>query len=157
MLQLYSDYRIGGRPRYTLAAEPPADCMYIPDEIRKCVVFVCYRMDGEIRFAGTAFFVTRIIDIGSWTHLVTAAHVIRNIAALENFDGKILLRVNDKNGGVQTLDTDVASWLFHPDEPEVDIAVLPFVNALRNVADIKSLTYDFSRASRYGRYWRKFV
>jgi len=119
--------------------------MYIPDEIRKCVVFIGYRLpDGEMKFSGTGFFASRrVAEVGAWTHVVTASHVIRGISALDNFDGKILLRINLADGGAETVEVDAARWLFHPEEPEVDVAVLPFFPTAGTAMDMKSLPYDF--------------
>lgn len=140
-LKLYCDPRIGGRPRYYLAEEPER-LMFVPDEVRKCVVYVGYRLpDGGMSLQGTAFLVARYLeDINkSFNHLVTAAHVIRGIESKENFDGKILVRANFKDGNAYTMESDVGAWKFHPEESEVDVAVLPFVVPLVEAADVKSI------------------
>jgi hypothetical protein len=143
VVQLFTDDRIGGKPRYILDNEAP-DLMHIPDEIRKCVVFIGNRgVDGEMEFRGTAFLAGRLVeDIGSWIHLVTAAHIIRGMTTLPYFDGKVLLRVNDREGAAQTLEVSADKWLYHPEEENVDVAVLPFVTQLAHVMDTKAFPLD---------------
>lgn len=121
--------------------------MIVPDEIRKCVVFVGYRLpNGEMSLQGTAFFTIRQIDITGFdvgfVHLVTAAHVIQNISKKDNFDGAILLRANMKDGTASIIETDVNAWRFHPTETEVDVAVLPFAGPLTEMTDAKVIPYS---------------
>jgi hypothetical protein len=104
--------------------------MIVPDEIRKCVVYVGYRTNtGDVELAGTAFFLTRDVEgtQKGFVYLITAKHVIQGIESMENFDGGIVLRVNFPDGNAYNIDTKVDQWLFHPDESEVDVAVLPHV------------------------------
>ena len=50
------DYGPGRIPKYKLDEENE-NLMQIPDEIRKCVVFVCYNTANGTILAGTAFFI----------------------------------------------------------------------------------------------------
>lgn len=114
--------------------------MLIPDELRKCVVFIGYRLPtGEISLQGTAFLAARIIEgTGrSFQYIVTARHVIQGIES-KSPDGKVVLRVNFKDGNAYSVESDIESWLFHPDESEVDVAVRPFVN-LGEEADVRQI------------------
>lgn len=155
MLRLYPDLRIGENPRFILASNP-SELMHIPDQIRKCVVYIGYETtQGEVALRGTAFLVARplegaikekggVIPVGTIattgiSYLVTAAHIIQKISEKEDFDGKILLRFNQRNGDAMSVATKAEDWHFHPDEKEIDVAVLPFVNELAAVADIISL------------------
>ena len=141
MLQLYPDFRIGGKPKFVLADKPPK-LMKIPDEIRKCVVYVGYRLpNGEMSLQGTAFLVARAIDGTdlAFYYLITAAHVIRGISSLDNFNGKVLLRVNFFDGNAYTIESDINNWRFHPEQPEVDVAVLPNVANLSDNTDVKAI------------------
>jgi hypothetical protein len=138
---LYPDFRVGGKPKFILAKEPPK-LMFIPDEVRKCVVYVGYRSpDGEMSLSGTGFLVARAIENTSraFYYIVTAAHVIQGISSKENFDGNILFRVNFKDGNAYTVESPVENWRFHPEESEVDVAVLPNIGALVDKADIRAL------------------
>lgn len=125
-LGLYCDARLGNVPRYVLT-DRPESLMQIPDEIRKCVVFLGYKNSlGGISMAGTAFFANRSIDpdkqeIG-FGYLITAKHVIDNIRA--KLADKVLLRVNLKGGGAQWVESGIDSWLTHDEDPTVDVAVL---------------------------------
>jgi hypothetical protein len=142
MLQLYPDFRIGGKPKFILADEPPK-LMFIPDAVRKCVVYIGYATDsGDISLQGTAFFVARQIEGTDYSsrYLVTAAHIIQGISKKDNFNGKILLRINIKEGNAFTVETDYSNWFFHPEETEVDVAVLPHI-MLPDLTDIQSVSF----------------
>jgi hypothetical protein len=145
MLRLYSDTRLGRRAKFILADKPPK-LMFIPDEIRKCVVYIGYnKSNAGLSLQGTAFFVGRSIPglEGSFLYLITAAHVIKGISSTDNFDGKILLRVNSIDGDAKTIETNVSDWKFHPEEIEVDVAVLSLpANDLENIADVDWIPFD---------------
>lgn len=117
--------------------------MFIPDEVRKCVIYIGYRLpNGEMSLQGTAFFVARTIEgtEKGFIYLLTAAHVIQGINTVDNFDGKVLLRVNFLDGNAHTIESDISQWKFHPDEIEVDVAVLPNVNI--SAFDTKAIPID---------------
>jgi hypothetical protein len=106
---------------------PPADIlMRVPDDVRKCVVFLGKEVGVEKVYGGTAFFV----GISSKTtplhfmYLVTAKHCAD---ALEGID--FWVRVNSKSGDVLELKANSnARWFRHPVDPDhVDVAVLPFL------------------------------
>src|ERR1043165_651403 len=124
--RLYWDARLGGITWYVFT-DDPRSLMLIPDEVRKCVVFVGYRdADGVPRFAGTAFFVVRSSTVApgiGFVSIVTAKHVIDKI---RDKNATVLIRVNFRTGGARWIDTVTDGWLAHPDEPEaVDVAVYP--------------------------------
>ncbi len=101
--------------------------MRVSDSIRKCVVFVGYRMaTGEFRRAGTAFYYARpIADSGSSSvFLVTARHVIDGIRALGLNES--CLRINFTDGSAQWLAIPIEAWFIHPTEQNVDVAAAPF-------------------------------
>lgn len=129
MMRMWVDTRIGGRRILRILGEHEVP-MLVPDEIRKCVVFVYYDdKNGVRRPAGTAFFVavdrTHGID-GGWVHLVTAKHVLNGIRAKSN-DGLAWLRCNLKEGGFDYVSVHVDRWMTHPDETVVDdVAVIPW-------------------------------
>lgn len=116
--------------------------MLVPDEIRKCVAFVCARFKDEIRPCGTAFlFATPIPQTDKiWTDVVTAKHVLAGIRT-HSSDQKVLLRFNLKNGGHTLVETDVEQWVLHPDK-SVDVGI----NALRISPDfdVKFLSESIS-------------
>ena len=124
-IMLIEDCRIGGTSRYILA-DGEGPLMLVPDEMRKCVVYIGYRMaNGCTRMAGSAFYVGRIaandlpeIMLG---YVVTAGHVITGIR--EKGLTKVLLRANFKAGTAQWIETDLDKWKVHPNLA-VDIAVL---------------------------------
>ena len=56
-LILALDDRRGGTPQYIIIGRNET-IMLVPDEVRKCVVFVCCRDNCGIKLKGTAFFVS---------------------------------------------------------------------------------------------------
>lgn len=102
--------------------------MRVSDTIRKCVVFVGYRMaDGEYRLAGTAFYCSKPPAAGnnsSSVYLITARHVIDGIRGLGI--NEVCLRINFVNGTAQWVSIPIDSWFTHPTERNVDVAVAPF-------------------------------
>jgi hypothetical protein len=99
------------------------ESVQVPDEIRKCVVFVGYERDGREHYGGTAFFVGVEIDARGYAavYLVTARHVVKE-ASSRSATGRILIRANTKDGSGVTV-TTAEQWVTHPD-PAVDVAVI---------------------------------
>jgi hypothetical protein len=121
-LKLYTDYRLGGIPKFYVSREE--DRMLIPDEVRKCVVFLLYRDQNQnCQFAGTGFFMSVQIERVSFIYLVTAKHVIVEVSKRSS-DSKVYIRINDKQGGSKLLETDINLWKKHPTDSSVDASVL---------------------------------
>lgn len=101
--------------------------MLVPEEIRKCVVFLCCRLKSQVRLAGTGFFVSIPAEAehSVFVYLVTARHVIEGIAE-KSADGNVLIRMNTRSGGTSLLSAPLANWRFHPTDPRADVAALPF-------------------------------
>jgi len=97
--------------------------MLVPDEVRKCVVFVCYKDKDNIKLAGTAFFVSipSVIEGKSYPYLVTARHVIEAIKK-RSIDNKVYFRINQKDNPTVLLPTDLNQWKYHPNLQNVDVA-----------------------------------
>lgn len=116
--------------------------MQVPDEVRKCVVFLAYRKDsGDIRPGGTAFFVQvpTVVSQGlACDYLVTARHVIEEIRK-RSIDGNLLIRANGRDGKATLWTSSLADWEFHEDE-RVDVAV-SWVGGLEKV-HLRYLTLD---------------
>jgi hypothetical protein len=131
MLKLHVDYRLGGIPRYSIA-DNPEHYMIIPDEIRKSVVFVCYKdKSNNIHLAGTGFFIfilpeDQATTILGFNYLVTAKHVLIGIGR-KSIDQKVYLRVNLVSGGSTLVACDLADWKYHPEDPSVDAAILAWM------------------------------
>jgi len=102
--------------------------MQIPDEIRKCVGFICYKARGKMKFGGTAFFVgVELEGTGrSSVYIITAKHVIDEIRRASD-DRIVYLRMNLINGGSRLIRVQMDRWVFHPTEWNVDVAVLNWV------------------------------
>jgi hypothetical protein len=118
------DYRLGGIPQYKLVEEDDS-LMQIPDEIRKCVVFVCCKTREGMQLGGTAFFVSVPLETTDLqvVYIITAKHVIDGISK-KSIDQKVYLRVNSKQGQAKYVETSITDWLFHPQEQNVDVAIL---------------------------------
>lgn len=99
--------------------------MQIPDEIRKCVAFICYKTTNETKLAGTAFFFAVPIEgtESSFIYLITAKHIIDAIKT-KSADKRVYLRMNLKGAGAQLIGTPIDEWVFHPQESNVDVATL---------------------------------
>lgn len=99
--------------------------MLVSDNIRKCVVFVGYQMaDGEVRLAGSAFFLGRDHDgkQAPDVFLVTARHVIDGIR--KHGLVEVFIRANTTAGLSVWAKCQSTDWLFHPTDATVDVAML---------------------------------
>jgi hypothetical protein len=125
MLQLWTDYRLYGKPRYYIAEEEE-NPMQIPDEVRKSVVFVCMHEPGSSQFkaVGTAFLVSLENKEIHFTfgYIVTAKHVINGIKS-RTTEGPYL-RINKLDGTSIIVSTNINDWKFHPSDESVDVAVI---------------------------------
>jgi hypothetical protein len=101
--------------------------MLLSDQIRKSVVFICFRDATGVRLAGTGFFLSLPLDEDHVSILlVTALHVLDGIKR-KSLDGKFLIRANLKDGkGMIIFEGELALWSIHPDDASVDVAVMPW-------------------------------
>lgn len=124
MLRLFEDRRLGGCPRLYLS-EKRDDLMLVPDEIKQCVVFLCYRHNGKTALAGTGFFVG--LDdaaIGrSFVYLITAKHVIEHIQESSD-DKKAVIRINTLDGASELIESRCADWKSHPRDGTADVSCI---------------------------------
>ncbi len=103
--------------------------MRVPEEVRKCVVFVGLPVNipgGRRALApkGTAFFVGVPSESAPETthvYLVTAKHVAVRLEG-NNFAA----RVNMKDGGSKRVIGDRTRWWYHPTDQSVDVAAIPW-------------------------------
>ena len=123
-LALKIDYRLGGTPKYRLVGESD-NLMQIPDEIRKSVVFICYKAADGMKLAGTAFFISITVKESGilFSYIITAKHIIDGIRS-KSINQKVYLRINLKVGGADLVETPIENWLMHPTESDVDVAIL---------------------------------
>jgi len=97
--------------------------MRVPEDILQCVGFLCVH-SGEWLYGGTGFFVQ--VDAESkdgviYGYFVTAKHCVINAAKY----GPLHIRLNRRGGGFVYVQVD-ANWIC-PQDPSVDLAVLPFM------------------------------
>lgn len=126
-MEVLLDQRLGGIDRYYLGNIDEA-LMLVPDEVRKCVVFIRYESTKGLRLAGTGFFISVPSSIPErmYVYLVTAKHVIKRIEE-ESIDNKVSIRINQRDDKPSKLiHSDLAGWKYHPSESNVDVAVLPW-------------------------------
>ncbi len=99
--------------------------MLIPDDIRKCVVFIGLKLNnGTYSERGTGFFLSRNSGNTSqeFLYLITAKHVIDKIkkTGLKT----VCIRVKLSTGLSQWVETPLDQWLYHPTDKTVDVALL---------------------------------
>ena len=129
MSRLCIDNRIGGRTRYYFGDGKPL--MLIPDEVKKCVLFIGIgHPDDNIHFGATAFLVMVPNEYVNFCYLVTAKHSIQSIRnTIEKEPGKkMYLRANLASGSAAIVEMEPSRWSFHPDDT-VDVAIMPFGQA----------------------------
>lgn len=105
--------------------------MWIPDEVRKCVVFICVEetQDGQVRYVprATGFVVSVPFQDTSgvnFMYLVTAKHCVEKIG-----NRTMWIRLNNKSGKrIHIKVNDGIQWITHPDDAinPADIVVVPF-------------------------------
>ena len=110
----------------------PPDKMRVPDTILKCVGFVAEVISDtsgdSFDHVATGFFVSMPSDNPDiakhqdvkYFAFVTAAHVARGMA-----NTRTAVIVNRHGGGVTVIKSAANQWYFHPNDPSVDVAVVP--------------------------------
>lgn len=118
--------------------------MLVPDEVRKCVVFVCYKDNVSTKLAGTAFFVSipSAIEGKSYPYLVTAKHVIEGIKK-RSIDNKVYMRINQKDKPSVFLFSDLNQWKYHPSMQNVDVAAIQLAPD-PSIYDFRSIPYSMA-------------
>jgi len=116
--------------------------MVIFPNVKKSVVFVGAKVDGEIEYGGTAFLVgipAKGADGMFHPYLVTAKHnieIIKKVSA----DKQVVLRVNGIDGKLENISTPIDGWKYHPTEANnVDAAVMPLINMSHDKFDFVTI------------------
>lgn len=100
--------------------------MLVPDQLRKCVVFLGYQLaSGEYRMAGSAFYIGRVKGDSKKAdpvYLVTARHVIDSIKhkGIDAVDARLNLRT----GECDWLKIPMDAWFTDPSDPTLDVAIV---------------------------------
>jgi hypothetical protein len=97
----------------------------IPDEIRKCVVFLGYKRQGQFRAAATGFAVAQEEQGMRLGFLVTAQHVVGGLVAKGD---DIWIRTNLKSGLCEEQLVPANVWHFHPNSPRGSDVAATMVN-----------------------------
>ena len=147
MLELHRDYRLGNTIRYVLLEEGE-ELMRVPDEIRKCCAFIYYQSYEGTKLAGTGFFVgVRVLELekGGYDagYFVTAKHVIDEINK-NAISSNIGIRLNSKTEGTIEVEAPIDKWAFHPNDTNVDVAVLPYATPPTKDDFISIPTWDMA-------------
>jgi hypothetical protein len=121
---MYCDTRLGPNGKW-YSSEPKGVGLRLPDYIKSTVCFLCVESQGKTVYGGTGFFVT-LESIKhpelAFSYLVTAKHCV--LKAYERF-GHLKARSNRKDGLRPALvELDKNQWAY-PEDPGVDIAVMP--------------------------------
>ncbi|MDA2916689.1 serine protease [Nitrospinae bacterium AH_259_B05_G02_I21] len=144
---LQIDYRLGGKPQYSIGLKP-GELMQVPPEIKKSVAFVCCNTKDGMRLAGTAFFVHLPVggDIGGvFVYLVTAKHIIDKIKET-SIDQLVYIRVNLKDRAADFIKVPMADLKFHPEDASVDVAVIQ-MPTFGDLVDIRTVPLDLMVAT----------
>ncbi len=98
--------------------------MIVPEEIKKCIAFICEdSKDGPIPRA-TGFFVSvpseKFPEKYNWLYFITARH------ASAKLNGNLLLRLNGLDNKAKYIKISDVAWHFHPNHSNdpVDVAVI---------------------------------
>ena len=119
-LREHIDTRIAGEVRYVFLPEGEV-LAYIPNEIRRCVVFLGYLDANRIEHvAGSAFWIVDTRYGYGPACLITAAHVLEDIKV---HGGEVSMRFNYRDGTARWKSANSSRWDRHPDE-NVDVAYL---------------------------------
>ncbi len=101
--------------------------MRIPDEVRKCVVYLGLEESigstMQKKYRGTGFFVgiqSTKIPGASYLYLVTAKHVATKLIGKTFY-----VRLNTTNGKSLDIPCNPSRWWFHPTDDAADVAILP--------------------------------
>lgn len=127
MIVFVEHRRIGGETHLVLC-DGLCDLMRIPDDMRKCALYVMYEKKGSLKLGGTGFVVSVRAEklVGeSFLYVVTARHVIDKITR-ESSDQALWLRFNSRDPSKSPVMAKTAfnDWTLHQsDMPYVDIAV----------------------------------
>jgi hypothetical protein len=114
--------------------------MRIPDEVKRCVIFIGIHLGGgKERYAGTGFMlgIESEAEPGSrYQYIVTARHVVEQLHGLDIFFQGLKL-----DGATVKLDGDPdLPWVYHPDD-DVDVAVLP-ISAMGSYKEFTLVPYS---------------
>lgn len=111
--------------------------MRIPDAIAKCVSFVS-RVGQEGDYRGTAFVVSIEYAPGrGLMHLLTAKHVAIRLGSDVSF------AVNAKDGHPRWLHPEGTPWYYHPNDPSVDVAIMPLAVKQPALYDLTPIPHDW--------------
>ncbi|MDQ4121566.1 MAG: serine protease [Acidobacteriota bacterium] len=124
---MYKDTRLAGVEKWYHL--PPKDAyMRVPDNIPKCICYLCYKIGGgaaagKYNAIGTGFIV-KVEEFGySFIYVVTARHVIDEHKRTKT--DQLYLRLNTRAGGVDYFQVDMkqSGWIF-PEEESIDLAFI---------------------------------
>jgi hypothetical protein len=105
---------------------PRIAAMRVPDELRKCILFVGIKdKDGNFLPRASAFFARIMEHQHEWTFVITAQHVISGLLLAGH---EIWIRNNKKGGGTTESKIPSDKWIYGVTSPEgldTDVAACP--------------------------------
>jgi hypothetical protein len=126
------DRRLGNTPRWFISAPKDAK-MRVPENALKCVCFVGLadvhpeaEKGWKVSLGGTAFFVwhqSEFDPMFAHVYLVTAKHVA---AAIQGRNFVVRMNSKDQEQAIWVQGRREDRFYFHPTDPSVDVAVIPY-------------------------------
>jgi hypothetical protein len=102
---------------------PRVTAMRVPDELRKCILFVGIKdKDGNFLPRASAFFAKIIEHQHEWVFVITAQHVVSGLLLANH---EIWIRNNKKGGGTTESKIPADKWIYgvtSPDRLDTDVA-----------------------------------
>jgi hypothetical protein len=118
------DLRFGWNPLrvWPAFAKRGLSVMQIPDDVRKCVVFLGIKVDGKFVAKATGFAIAQEEHGMRLGYLITAQHVVSGLMTRGH---DIWMRTNLKNGQCEETKIPSEHWRYHPGLPrESDVAAI---------------------------------
>lgn len=96
--------------------------MKIPDDIRKCVLFIGYKSsEKEYSMLGSGFLFGFNLNVPQF--VVTAKHIIDKIKSKNLVH--VCFRINNSEGQSEWVETNIEQWRSHKTDSQVDVSFLP--------------------------------
>lgn len=105
--------------------------MRIPEEVLKCVAFICTKeKNGDLFPRATGFFVEVPLETNkefSARYFITAKHCVEGMEKDIKSGKEVYIRLNNSNGKTFNMKVEKnAKWFYHPGDSNVDVAIVAF-------------------------------
>lgn len=101
--------------------------MTLPAELKESVALICYKESRRLKLAGATVFMALegVVEDQPFVYAVAPRRAIE-LVLRRGFDRKVYMRMNIEGGASTFLKVDARQWRFHPEDPSVDLAILPW-------------------------------